>query len=206
MSIHPRQSDPRARPIKDTGAPDILAVLRTVESRGKRESAKRLRATIGQAFRYALATGRADGDPTGAFVGALASPIVRHRAARIKARWVCEQAHRQLREEPGLDHSEGHSWRGRHRQALMTMIAYAFLQHLPLAAASGGKRISDRPPQATLPAMRKAVIIALIRAPPYQCLHRHRQVRRPLTLKCQSSASFGATVLWQRSGRPMRPS
>jgi hypothetical protein len=48
------------RPIKEIGAPDILAVLRTVESRGKRESAKRLRATIGQVFRYAVATGRAD--------------------------------------------------------------------------------------------------------------------------------------------------
>ena len=37
-----------------------------VESRGKRESARRLRATIGAVFRYAVATGRADADPTGA--------------------------------------------------------------------------------------------------------------------------------------------
>jgi integrase len=72
------------RPIKEIGAPDILAVLRTVESRGRRESAKRLRATIGQAFRYAVATGRADSDPTGALAGALASPIVRHRAAIVE--------------------------------------------------------------------------------------------------------------------------
>ena len=61
-------------------------------------------------------------------------------AATIKARWVCEQAHQQLKEELGLDHFEGRSWQGLHRHALMTMIAYAFLQHRRLAAASGGKK------------------------------------------------------------------
>ena len=61
-------------------------------------------------------------------------------AATIKARWVCEQAHQQLKEELGLDHFEGRSWRGLHRHALMTMIAYAFLQHHRLAAASERKR------------------------------------------------------------------
>src|SRR3954466_5576840 len=53
-------------------------------------------------------------------------------AAVIKARWVCEQAHQQLKEELGLDHYEGRSWIGLHRHALMTMIAFAFLQHLRL--------------------------------------------------------------------------
>jgi hypothetical protein len=38
------------RPIKEIAAPDILAVLRKVEARGKLETAKRLRATIGQVF------------------------------------------------------------------------------------------------------------------------------------------------------------
>ncbi len=64
-------------------------------------------------------------------------------AATIKARWVCEQAHQQLKEELGLDHFEGRSWRGLHRHALMAMIAYAFLQHRRLAAASG-RRIDPR--------------------------------------------------------------
>ena len=50
----------------------------------------------------------------------------------IKARWVCEQAHQQLKEELGLDHFEGRSWTGLHRHALMSMIAFAFLQHLRL--------------------------------------------------------------------------
>jgi SRSO17 transposase len=69
-------------------------------------------------------------------------------AATIKARWICEQAHQQLKEELGLDHFEGRSWRGLHRHALMTMIAYAFLQHRRLAAASGGKRIQAGPASA----------------------------------------------------------
>lgn len=49
-------------------------------------------------------------------------------AGAIKARWICEQAHQQLKEEFGLDHFEGRSWNGLHHHALMSMIAYAFLQ------------------------------------------------------------------------------
>ena len=60
---------------------------------------------------------------------------LRTLAATIKARWVCEQAHQQLKEELGLDHFEGRSWQGLHRHALMTMIAYAFLQHRRLKTA-----------------------------------------------------------------------
>jgi SRSO17 transposase len=66
-------------------------------------------------------------------------------AAAIKARWVCEQAHQQLKEELGLDHFEGRSWHGLHRHALMTMIAYAYLQRRRLAEASGGKKNPPRP-------------------------------------------------------------
>jgi hypothetical protein len=61
-------------------------------------------------------------------------------AATIKARWICEQAHQQLKEELGLDHFEGRSWQGLHRHALMTMIAYAFLQHRRLAQAGRKKK------------------------------------------------------------------
>ena len=50
-------------------------------------------------------------------------------AAAIKARWSCEQAHQQLKEELGLDHFEGRSWRGLHQHALTTLICFAFLQH-----------------------------------------------------------------------------
>jgi SRSO17 transposase len=61
-------------------------------------------------------------------------------AATIKARWVCEQAHQQLKEELGLDHFEGRSWTGLHRHTLMTMIAYAFLQSRRLKAAGRKKK------------------------------------------------------------------
>lgn len=50
--------------------------------------------------------------------------------AALKARWSCEQAHQQMKEELGLDHFEGRSWTGLHHHALLTMIAFAFLQHL----------------------------------------------------------------------------
>ena len=60
--------------------------------------------------------------------------------AAIKARWICEQAHHQLKEELGLDHFEGRSWTGLHRHALITMIAYAFLQTRRLKAAGRKKK------------------------------------------------------------------
>ena len=69
-----------------------------------------------------------------------AKTALRALAATIKARWICEQAHQQLKEELGLDHFEGRSWQGLHRHALMTMIAYAFLQHRRLAAARRRKK------------------------------------------------------------------
>jgi SRSO17 transposase len=65
---------------------------------------------------------------------------LRTLAATIKARWICEQAHQQMKEELGLDHFEGRSWQGLHRHALMTMIAYTFLQHRRLAAARREKK------------------------------------------------------------------
>ncbi len=65
---------------------------------------------------------------------------LRTLAATIKARWICEQAHQQLKEELGLDHFEGRSWQGLHRHTLMTMIAYAFLQHRRLKTARREKK------------------------------------------------------------------
>ncbi len=72
-----------SRPITEIAAPEVLQVLRGVEARERRESAKRLRAVIGSIFRYAIATGRASNDPTAALKGALMAPIVRHRAAIV---------------------------------------------------------------------------------------------------------------------------
>src|SRR5215510_13954610 len=74
---------------------------------------------------------------------------LRALAATIKARWICEQAHQQLKEELGLDHFEGRSWQGLHRHALMTMIAYAFLQHRRLATARREKKNRRTPASAS---------------------------------------------------------
>lgn len=60
---------------------DVLSVLRSVEERGTYETAKRLRTTIGEVFRYAVATLRAETDPTPVLKGALISPKVRHMPA-----------------------------------------------------------------------------------------------------------------------------
>lgn len=69
------------RPITEISSAEVLDVLRRVEKRGRHESARRLRSTIGSVFRYAIATARAENDPTVALHGALITPKVTHRAA-----------------------------------------------------------------------------------------------------------------------------
>jgi len=69
------------RKISEIRAPELLAVLRSVEKRGHYETARRLRSTCGQVFRYAIATGRADRDVSADLRGALIAPKVTHRAA-----------------------------------------------------------------------------------------------------------------------------
>ncbi len=71
------------RPIKQIEAPDLLKVLRDIETNGTYETTRRLRSTIGSVFRYAIATGRALQDPTDALKGALIQPKVRSRSAII---------------------------------------------------------------------------------------------------------------------------
>lgn len=62
----------------------------------------------------------------------------------IKARWACEQAHQQLKDELGLDHFEGRSWGGLHHHALLTMIAFAWLQQRRLEAARQRPRQGEK--------------------------------------------------------------
>jgi integrase len=75
-------------PIADITTPEILAVLRRVESKGHRETARRLRSTIARVFRFAIATGRATNDPTIALQGALRAPVVKHRSAIVEPKAV----------------------------------------------------------------------------------------------------------------------
>lgn len=69
------------RLMSEIAAPDLLAVLRKVEARGRYETANRLRGTLSSLFRYAIATGRADRDPASDLRGALITGKVKHRAA-----------------------------------------------------------------------------------------------------------------------------
>lgn len=69
------------RPIADITTPEVLKILRTIEEKGHLETARRLRSSIGEVFRFAIATGRASNDPTFPLRGALAKPQVKHRAA-----------------------------------------------------------------------------------------------------------------------------
>jgi integrase len=69
------------RPITEIKPIEVLDVLRTVEARGRHETARRLRSTIGSVFRYAVATVRAESDPTILLRGALTQPVVKPRAA-----------------------------------------------------------------------------------------------------------------------------
>ncbi|MFD1112647.1 IS701 family transposase [Pseudoroseomonas ludipueritiae] len=95
---------------------------------------------------------------------------LRALAAAIKARWICEQAHQQLKQELGLGHFEGRSWTGLHRHALMTCIACAYLQHLRLAAHRRMSRGKNADPNAGSAALAK---------PAYRSARHPRPAARP---------------------------
>ncbi len=69
------------RPIIEIKAPELLMVLRRIESRGALETAHRVRAICGQVFRYAVATGRAERDPAADLRGALPPVKPKHLSA-----------------------------------------------------------------------------------------------------------------------------
>jgi len=69
------------RPIRQITPAEILGLLKKIEKSGRRETAKRLRGTIGSVFRFAIVTLRADKDPTIALHGALLMPKTIGRAA-----------------------------------------------------------------------------------------------------------------------------
>lgn len=74
------------KPIAEITATDVLVPLRKVETAGNLETARRLRSTIGQVMRYAIASTKATHDPTQGLKGALTSPTVTHRAAITDAK------------------------------------------------------------------------------------------------------------------------
>lgn len=85
MDLFPWLGD---RPIKNIGAPELLAVLRKIESRGAHEKATRCREIAGRIFRYAVATGRAERDPAADLKGALTPNKTKHHACLTAPREV----------------------------------------------------------------------------------------------------------------------
>jgi SRSO17 transposase len=103
---------------------------------------------------------QADGKLKYAFSN-LPPETTRLQAVRLwKSRWPVEQGYQQMKEELGLDHFEGRSWRGFHHHACLVMLAYGFLVLEQLrekeAPASPGKK-SGEAPRVTLPAIRRAL-------------------------------------------------
>ena len=70
-----------ARPIAEIDAPEVLAVLKRIEAGGAHETAHRVKARIGQVFRYAIAHGTATRDPSADLRGALAPVVSKSHAA-----------------------------------------------------------------------------------------------------------------------------
>jgi integrase len=79
-----------ARPIKDIKAPELLVVLRRIESRGALETAHRARSICNQIYRYAVATGRAERNPAADLIGALPPVQTINRAAITEPKKVGE--------------------------------------------------------------------------------------------------------------------
>ena len=71
----------KGKEINEIAAPEVLQVLRRVEARGAIESAHRIKTLFGQIFRYAVATGRAERDPSVDLKGALPAAQTKNMAA-----------------------------------------------------------------------------------------------------------------------------
>ena len=69
------------RPISEITSAELLDLLKRIEKSGRRETARRMRGTIGSVFRLAVVTLRASHDPTVALQGALLRPNTKPRAA-----------------------------------------------------------------------------------------------------------------------------
>ncbi|MFM0184171.1 integrase arm-type DNA-binding domain-containing protein [Paraburkholderia nemoris] len=78
------------RPIVQIDAPEILAVLKRIDSRGARYSAHRVRSEISRVFRYAIKEGKAKADPAKDLIGAIPPPVETHFAAITEPAKVAE--------------------------------------------------------------------------------------------------------------------
>lgn len=73
----------KARPLTEITSPEVLELLRKIEARGAIETTKRVRIIAGQVFKYAMAIGKVDRDPTAALNSVLKTPKESHHSAII---------------------------------------------------------------------------------------------------------------------------
>lgn len=79
-----------ARPIAEITASELLRTIQRIEGRGAVDTAHRVMQSCGQIFRYAVATGRAERDPTHDLRGALSVVEKKHHAALTEPKAVGE--------------------------------------------------------------------------------------------------------------------
>ena len=75
------EGDLASRPVADIKPAELLKTLRKVEAAGHYETARRMRSLASRIFRFAVASSRAESDPTALLRGALVAPKVRHHSA-----------------------------------------------------------------------------------------------------------------------------
>jgi integrase len=76
--LYPKIGNHKVGSIEPT---DLLAALKSIEAKGRHDTAHRCKSVAGRVFRYAIATGRAKRDPSADLKGALASVSATHHAA-----------------------------------------------------------------------------------------------------------------------------
>lgn len=143
------------RPIASISAQELLIMLRKMEGKGRYETAKRLRSTCSQVFRYAIATARAERDVAADLRGALIAPQPVHRAAITSA----DAAGGLLR---AIEAFEGHS----NTKAALRLLPHVFvrpgeLRHAEWTDFDFKKALWTIPPHKTK--MRRAHTIPLSR-------------------------------------------
>jgi len=143
------------RPIASISAQELLVMLRKMESKGKYETAKRLRSTCSQIFRYAIATARAERDVAADLRGALIAPRPAHRPAITSP----TEASGLLR---AIEAFEGHA----NTKAALRLLPHVFvrpgeLRHAEWADFDFDKALWTIPPHKTK--MRRAHTIPLSR-------------------------------------------
>lgn len=89
---------------------------------------------------------QSEAEPTNYYLSTLPEDATPEQlVGAVRKRWRIERDYQELKDELGLDHYEGRSWRGFHHHAALTIATYAFLMVergcFPPSAGTGRPRI-----------------------------------------------------------------